>query len=129
MRFRRGRALTISEVIVAVAICAIAVFALVTLQVASLRWKSKSGMQQRASLLASSALDEKVSRLRIKFSDDTLEESVHPIAGEEPFRRSVTITNDGPENPPVLKKVEVVIYWTDRNGEQKYRLVTRVYNG
>lgn len=121
---RQPRALTISEVIVAVAICAIAVFALVSLQVASLRWKSKSGMQQRASLLASSLLDESVSKLRIKFTDD-VNQPIQPVADEEPFKSSITVTEEAPQ----LKKVEVVIYWTDRNGEQKYRLVTRVYNG
>ena len=125
---RRG--LSLSEVIVAVGICTIAVFALVSLQVASLRWKSKSGRQQEASLLASSALDETVSRLRLNFKDTGLNQSLHPLSGGF-FRQRVQVTNDGTEADPdaVIKKVEVIIYWNDRQGEQHYRLVTRVYNG
>ena len=124
---RRRWALTLSEVVLAVAISTIAVFALVSLQLASMRWKTKTSLQQQASLLASSVLDEKVSRLRLDFSY-TVDETVHAssVAG---FQQEVQAHNEGPENPPVLKKLEVTISWKDRQGPQHYRLVTRVYKG
>lgn len=124
---RRRWALTLSEVVLAVAISTIAVFALVSLQLASMRWKTKSSLQQQASLLASSVLDEKVSRLRLDFSYN-VDETVHAssVAG---FQQEVQAHNDGPENPPILKKLEVTISWKDRQGPQHYRLVTRVYKG
>lgn len=123
----RAQALSLSEVIVAVALCSFAVFALVSLQMASLRWKTHSSLQQRASLLAASLLDDKVSRLRVNFADSTLNESKHAVPNT-PFQQSVEVRNEGSESPPVLKRVEVVLYWHGRQGEQTYRLVTRVYH-
>jgi len=122
----RLQALSLSEVIIAVALCSMAVFALVSLQLASLRWKTQSSLQQRAALLASSVLDDKVSRLRINFADPSLQESQHPVTNT-PFRQMVEISQEGPESPPVLKRVEVTLYWHGRQGEQTYKLVTRVY--
>lgn len=121
------RALTLSEVVLAVAISTIAVFALVSLQLASMRWKTKSSLQQQASLLASSVLDEKVSRLRLDFTYN-VDEAAH-ASSTTGFQQEVLAHSEGPENPPVLKKLEVTISWNDRQGPQHYRLVTRVYKG
>ena len=129
---KRKQALSLSEVVVALALTSIAVFALVSLQLAALRWKSHSAVRQRASLLASSLLDETVSKLRIRFRDSSLEQprQVHPQQGEFEYRIHLADDDLDPTTDLsncTLKSIEVMVFWKERTGEKSFRLFSRVY--
>lgn len=130
---RKQPGLSLSEVVVALGLTGIAVFALVSLQLASMRWKAHSAVRQRASLLASSLLDETVSKLRIRFADLSLERprQVHPQQPE--FEYQVHLADDDLDpstdlSSCTLKSVEVVVFWKERTGEKSFRLFSRVYH-
>lgn len=120
----RLRALTLSEVVVAISIMSVAVLALLSLQVASLRWKRQSLASQQASLLATSLLNESVSRLRLNFAETV--SRAPEASGVEGFEQSVAVEE---EQPGALKRLEVVVTWKTERGPQRVRLVTWVYNG
>lgn len=130
---RKRRGLSLSEVVVALGLTSIAVFALVSLQLASMRWKTHSAVRQRASLLASSLLDETVSKLRIRFTDLSLERPRQVHSQQPEFEYQIHLADDDLDPSTdlsncTLKSVEVVVFWKERTGEKSFRLFSRVYH-
>ncbi len=130
---RKRRGLSLSEVVVALGLTSIAVFALVSLQLASMRWKTHSAVRQRASLLASSLLDETVSKLRIRFTDLGLERPRQVHSQQPEFEYQIHLADDDLDPSTdlsncTLKSVEVVVFWKERTGEKSFRLFSRVYH-
>ena len=130
---RKRRGLSLSEVVVALGLTSIAVFALVSLQLASMRWKTHSAARQRASLLASSLLDETVSKLRIRFTDLGLERPRQVHSQQPEFEYQIHLADDDLDPSTdlsncTLKSVEVVVFWKERTGEKSFRLFSRVYH-
>ncbi|MBI2913109.1 MAG: prepilin-type N-terminal cleavage/methylation domain-containing protein [Chloroflexi bacterium] len=113
---------TLAEIMVALLVVSIGLFALVALQIHSLRAQQGTTQRHTASLLAASLADEAVEQLEIDFGaavDKSRQAAT--VAGYEFEIRAAPDPASA-----LLKQLEVVVYWTDRQGAQQYRLATKV---
>ncbi|MEW6282973.1 MAG: prepilin-type N-terminal cleavage/methylation domain-containing protein [Candidatus Eremiobacterota bacterium] len=131
---RRG--LTLAEVLTGVAILAVALLALISVQIFTLRATSNDARQNRALELAQSRLDSVIAVLANADPDRRaqLQNQLPPSGAVLPdpdnpdFRSQVVLTPDPSQPGPVLRQVEVQVFWDDKHGAHQVRLWTQYYD-
>lgn len=105
---------------IALVIVTIAVFALVAVQIHSVRAQMATTERHTASVLAASLADQAIAALEEDF-DASVQAARQPsqVQGYE-YRLEVTDEAAG------LKGLKVDVYWTDRHGAQTFTLETKV---
>lgn len=116
------RAFSLIEVMSALLLISVGLFALVALQIHSLRMQQGSTDRHTASVLASDLMDEAVAALEEDFEQDVA--AARQASAVEGFEFSRSVAPDPAS--PLLKVVLVEVYWSNPNGEFKFRLETKV---
>ncbi len=119
MLSRRG--FSLAEVMAAIFLLAIAILALVGVLIMNLRATAKPVERHTATLIASSALDKAEAQLR---SDWSVAPDFGPAADPEDDRFTVTLSSADTNSQ--LKSLQVVVTWSDSNGDQRLVLNTAV---
>lgn len=119
----RGKAaFALAEVMAALLVVSIALFALIALQIYALRSQQGASERHTASVLASSLIDEAINSLETDFDVDvTQARQASSVAGFDYERNA-----EPDPASALLKQVEVIVYWTDRDGEHRYTVSTKV---
>lgn len=112
---RRG--FTLAEVLVAVAICAMGLLALVSVQILSLKAARANSGRHTAGVLAESVMAD----IRAQDFGDSVARAEQDLPGHPGFRLRVDEARDA---ALALKRVDVVIIWTSEQGRQEFVLST-----
>ncbi|MGE0488705.1 MAG: hypothetical protein AB7S38_05790 [Vulcanimicrobiota bacterium] len=122
MSYRGKAAFALAEVMAALLVVSIALFALIALQIYALRSQQGASERHTASVLASSLIDEAINTLETDFAADV--DQARQAASVTGFEYERTAEPDPAS--ALLKQLEVIVYWTDRDGEHHYTVSTKV---
>lgn len=122
---RGPKGLTLAEVMVALMILTVAIFGLIGARLYALRARSVTVERRAAVVLAAAALEEAERSLRHDFKFPVaMPRAAHPT---EP-RFEMEVLSQPHASMATLKRVEVAMYWRDRNGAQQHKVWTWVYD-
>ncbi|MEW6278420.1 MAG: hypothetical protein AB1758_07365 [Candidatus Eremiobacterota bacterium] len=121
MAFRR--AFTMAELMVCILIASVAILGLVSVLSYSIRARGKSSQRHTASLIATSLANDAELACWKDFSQP-LARPRAPVPGYPEFE---ALVSEQMEDPPdnTLKRLEVRVFWTDKQGKQEYVLWTK----
>ena len=120
-----GRGFTLVEVMVSLVFLTIAIFGLVSANIYAARAHQVSKERQAANVLAVSQLESCERLLRHDFNE-SVELVRHSFPSNPDFEREVLVSSVGTRTD--LKRVDVNIYWNDKNGAQNENLWTYFYD-
>ena len=118
----RIRGVNLVEVLLAISVLAVATLALLSVRTFSLQAQQKTQERQTATALALEVMTEAEAKIEANFEVDLGAGYTHDTsAWPDGFTHTLTQQFDSPE----LQSIEVMLFWTDRNGPQEYRLWTK----
>jgi prepilin-type N-terminal cleavage/methylation domain-containing protein len=120
-----SKGFTLTEVMVALAFLTIAIFGLVSSKIYAARAQQVTKERQAANVLAISELEAKERILRHDFTTKVALPR-GPVPGNPDFEKEVLESNA--EGRADLRRVEVILYWEDKNGPQRHSLWTYFYD-
>lgn len=120
----RRSGLSLFEVMVAIAVFAIAVLALISVQAFALRSQVKAQQHQQATILAVSLMAEAEARVKTDFGA-MLETPSTPLMETENLPEGYTYTAQQSFETADVQRITLKVRWTDGNGPQEYELWTK----
>ncbi len=114
------RAFTLTEVMFCILLAVLGVLAFLSVVSYSLRARNKTSQRHEASVMATSFLNQAELDNWKDFSQSSARPR-QPVPGHPGFEYAVTDQTEMPD----LKRVDVLIYWQDKQGLQEYRLWTK----
>ena len=116
---------TLTEVMVALSFITIAIFGLLSVNLYAAKGQSASKERQMATVLAVSEMEDAERELRHEFTTN-IDKLKTPSTFRPDFEISRTATLVG--GRPDLKRIDINIYWEDKNGPQTHNLWTYFYD-
>lgn len=118
----QSRGFSLIEVMTAIFLIAVGLFALIALQLFSLRNQRGSTQRHTASVLAADIMDTAVFTLEEDFTTDVSQaRTAAPIDGFE-----YSLTSEDASESDLLKVLKVVVFWDSSGVEHKFELETKV---
>lgn len=121
--------MTLAEIIIALAVTGLAVLAGVGVQLFAMNAQNKAGLWSEAGMVAKSLMARSQDALQRDFSTSVAAPRGSVPPDLDPDGRFEYEVLESAEPPPLqdsLKRLEVVVYWRDRQGDQRYILTTKV---
>lgn len=110
------------EVLLAISVLAVATLALLSVRTLTLQARQKTSERQTAIALALEVMTDAQAKIEADFDVDLEGTAAFQATGwPQGFSHTLTTQMEGPE----LRRVEVVLRWSDRHGLQEYRLWTK----